>query len=169
MLVFEKGQGSGFETLGDGLWWCVVTLTTVGYGDISPKTPGGKVVAVIIMFIGLSFYALLTGVLSSVIIERTRLQEDPLLKLEKLAGHVIVCGWNKTGERLVTDLILSQENYEIVVLCNESAYPRKLDPNIHYVDHDPTTAHGLENRGRDACQGGRRAARHHRRPQRPGR
>ena len=38
---------------GDGLWWAIVTATTVGYGDISPKTPGMRLVAVTVMFTGI--------------------------------------------------------------------------------------------------------------------
>lgn len=144
VMVFEKGHNDGFQTLGDGLWWCVVTLTTVGYGDISPQTTGGKVVAVIIMFIGLSFYALLTGLLSTIIIERTQRNEAESMEIANLSGHVVICGWNETGRKLVSDLIESERDPHILVLFHESKFPRLLDPNIHYLEEDPTTAQGLE-------------------------
>ena len=70
IMVFEKGVNESFVSIGDGLWWCIVTITTVGYGDMFPITVGGKIVAVSIMFVGLSFYALLTGTISTVLIER---------------------------------------------------------------------------------------------------
>lgn len=143
VLVFEKGTNPGFETLGDGLWWCVVTLTTVGYGDISPQTVGGKVVAAIIMFIGLSFYALLTGLLSSVIIERTRKSEAVGMDIASLQDHVVICGWNETGRRLVEDLLKSDKDPRVVVLYHTSTYPRLLHPHVHYLEEDPTTARGL--------------------------
>lgn len=144
VMVFEKGHNPGFETLGDGLWWCVVTLTTVGYGDISPQTAGGKVVAAIIMFIGLSFYALLTGLLSSVIIERAQRSEAEGMDIASLTNHVVICGWNETGRRLVSDLIESKRDPRVVVLYNTSTYPRLMDPKVHYLEEDPTTARGLE-------------------------
>ncbi len=144
VLVFEKGTNPGFETLGDGLWWCVVTLTTVGYGDISPQTVGGKVVAAIIMFIGLSFYALLTGLLSTIIIERTKRSEAEGMDIASLTQHVVICGWNETGRRLVADLIKSEKDPRVVVLYHTSTYPRLLDPRVHYLEEDPTTARGLE-------------------------
>lgn len=144
VMVFEKGNNPGFQTLGDGLWWCVVTLTTVGYGDISPKTTGGKFVAVIIMFIGLSFYALLTGLLSTIIIERAKQREAQGMEIANLINHVVICGWNETGKRLVSDLIKSNKDPDVVVLYNNSTYPKLLDPNVHYIEADPTTAEGLE-------------------------
>lgn len=144
VMVFEKGNNPGFQTLGDGLWWCVVTLTTVGYGDISPQTTGGKIVAVIIMFIGLSFYALLTGLLSTIIIERTKRNEVEGMESANLSKHVVVCGWNETGRRLVSDLIESEADPDIVVLDQETDFARLIDPNVHYLEEDPTTATALE-------------------------
>jgi voltage-gated potassium channel len=52
----EKGH-----SLGDGVWWAVTTMATVGYGDLSPKTVVGRLVAVALMVIGVGFFALLTG------------------------------------------------------------------------------------------------------------
>lgn len=144
VMVFEKGHNDGFKTLGDGLWWCVVTLTTVGYGDISPKTTGGKLVAGVIMFIGLSFYALLTGVLSTIIIERAQNREANSMEIANLLDHVVICGWNETGKRLVSDLIQSNKDPDIVVLYSNSTYPKLMDPNVHYIEDDATTARGLE-------------------------
>ena len=45
----------------DGIWWAVTTVTTVGYGDIGPKTHAGRVVAIAVMFVGIGFIALLTA------------------------------------------------------------------------------------------------------------
>lgn len=48
-------------TFGDGLWWALVTATTVGYGDISPATPQGRAVAAVLMLVGIGTIGMLTG------------------------------------------------------------------------------------------------------------
>lgn len=56
-----------FEKMGfnDAIWWAFVTATTVGYGDISPASPGGRVVAVFLMLTGIGFISTLTGTIAS--------------------------------------------------------------------------------------------------------
>lgn len=67
--AFEHAVNPAFATLDDSLWWAVVTLTTVGYGDITPITGGGRIVAVLNMVFGVLVYSL-------VIANFTRLIEE---------------------------------------------------------------------------------------------
>ena len=61
----EHATNPGFATFGDALWWAIVTLTTVGYGDIVPKTTAGRVDGVMIMVTGIGILGLLAGSLAS--------------------------------------------------------------------------------------------------------
>ena len=61
----EHPSNPEFATVGDALWWGIVTLTTVGYGDIVPKTTTGRWVAVVIMITGVAVLGLLAGSLAS--------------------------------------------------------------------------------------------------------
>src|SRR5215471_2715432 len=62
----EHPTNPGFATIGDALWWGIVTLTTVGYGDIVPKTTAGRLSGVAIMFTGVAVLGVLAGSLASV-------------------------------------------------------------------------------------------------------
>lgn len=57
------------ESFADGLWWSFVTVTTVGYGDISPSTSAGRVIAAILMLIGIGFIGMLTGTIATFFIK----------------------------------------------------------------------------------------------------
>ena len=61
----EHATNPGFATFGDALWWGIVTLTTVGYGDIVPKTTTGRLAGVMIMMTGVGVLGVLAGSLAS--------------------------------------------------------------------------------------------------------
>ena len=65
MYVLEHGPGSKFDSIPQSIYWAIVTLTTVGYGDISPVTVAGKIMASIVMLTGFAIIAVPTGIVSS--------------------------------------------------------------------------------------------------------
>ncbi|NVK28929.1 MAG: ion transporter [Flavobacteriia bacterium] len=64
MYVIE-GEESGFKDIPNSIYWAIVTLSTVGYGDISPETPVGKMLASVIMLLGYGIIAVPTGIVTS--------------------------------------------------------------------------------------------------------
>jgi voltage-gated potassium channel len=65
ILQFEAGAEGNIQTAGDALWWSLTSITTVGYGDHFPVTPEGRVVAVGLMFAGISLFGVLSGFLAA--------------------------------------------------------------------------------------------------------
>jgi voltage-gated potassium channel len=61
-----------FKNLWDGIWWAVVTVTTVGYGDLYPKSVGGRLVGMALMFVGIGFLSLLTAAVASRFVREER-------------------------------------------------------------------------------------------------
>ncbi len=64
-MYLIEGEGSGFTSIPQGIYWAVVTVTTVGYGDISPITPVGKLVAAVVMLLGYSILIIPGGIISA--------------------------------------------------------------------------------------------------------
>ncbi len=64
MYIIERKE-NGFESIPESIYWAIVTITTVGYGDISPVTPFGKFIASIIMLIGYGIIAVPTGIITT--------------------------------------------------------------------------------------------------------
>ncbi len=65
MYLVEANADSGFTSIPESIYWAIVTMTTVGYGDISPKTPLGQFIASVIMMLGYAVIAVPTGIVSS--------------------------------------------------------------------------------------------------------
>jgi len=65
LMYLIEGEDAGFDSIPRSIYWAIVTLTTVGYGDISPNTSIGQGVAAIVMIIGYSIIAVPTGIVSS--------------------------------------------------------------------------------------------------------
>ncbi|MGD0378938.1 MAG: potassium channel family protein [Acidimicrobiales bacterium] len=69
LLFEEKARGSNIHNYPDALWWGIVTVTTVGYGDRFPVSEGGRVVAVVLMLLGIGLIGVLTATVASVFIK----------------------------------------------------------------------------------------------------
>ena len=72
MYFAERHAGTNFTTLPDAMWWAIVTLTTVGYGDVVPTTPLGKLLGGFVALMGLCMFALPASILATGFSEETR-------------------------------------------------------------------------------------------------
>jgi voltage-gated potassium channel len=64
-MFLIEGPESGFTSIPKGVYWAIVTLTTVGYGDISPHTPVGQILASLVMIMGYGIIAVPTGIVTA--------------------------------------------------------------------------------------------------------
>ncbi len=76
MYLIEGGPNSDFTSIPRSIYWAVVTLTTVGYGDIAPVTALGQFVAAIVMLMGYAVIAVPTGIVSAEIVNADKKDED---------------------------------------------------------------------------------------------
>jgi voltage-gated potassium channel len=68
----QAAASSDFDSLWDGVWWAIETVSTVGYGDIYPATVQGRLIALILMFVGIGFLSLLTAAVASRFVKQER-------------------------------------------------------------------------------------------------
>lgn len=123
-------------SIGDALWWGIVTSTTVGYGDYFPSTLGGRIVAIILMLIGISAFGFITAAVASVFVEH-RLKEGMGLMDIKFKDHIVVIGWNDKSETIVSELVGDGTETRVVVVDERERL--NLDyPNAFFVHGDPT-------------------------------
>ncbi len=85
MYVIE-GPERGFRSIPVGIYWAIVTITTVGYGDVTPETPLGRFMASVVMLLGYSIIAVPTGIITAEIGNASARQRD------QQASATVVCG-----------------------------------------------------------------------------
>ncbi len=116
-----------------GIWWSIVTLTTVGYGDISPSTAGGRTLAVLIMFFGIGLLGMLSASLATLLISK-RMRENKGMCASKVNSHIIICEWNHRAKAILKELRADAqtENVPIVLVADIEEKPVD-DSNLFFV------------------------------------
>src|SRR5262249_43388516 len=105
MYFVERGQNAQLRSPGDGLWWSLVTLTTIGYGDVYPRTTPGRVLAAVEVLLGLGLVGTVTGKIASVLVERRIKEGRGLTDAHAMKGHFVILGWKADLHLLVADLL----------------------------------------------------------------
>ena len=101
VYYFERARvDSNIRSLWDGVWWAIVTMGTVGYGDKYPITTGGRIVGLILIFAGVGLMSLFTATIASIFVEK-KLKEGRGLETVKEKDHIVICGWNQHTEEVL--------------------------------------------------------------------
>ncbi|XP_044067972.1 potassium voltage-gated channel, KQT-like subfamily, member 2a isoform X6 [Siniperca chuatsi] len=129
----EKESNDEFETYADALWWGLITLTTIGYGDKVPKTWNGRLLAATFSMIGVAFFALPAGILGSGFALKVQEQhrQKHFEKRRNPAAGLIQAAWRFYATNLSrTDLLCTWDFYEQTV-----AVPMyRLIPPLNQLD-----------------------------------
>ncbi len=124
-----------FETFFNAIWWAIVTMTTVGYGDIVPKSITTRLVSFFVIFAGISFVSLFTATISSMFVARKIREGKGLEKINQF-DHLVICGWNSSTEKLIESIldIGKNEKFSKITLLNN--LPEDEINNIIYKFKD---------------------------------
>lgn len=121
IIWFEVGRNEQFADILDGFWWSVITFSTTGYGDKVPVTIGGRIIAIITIFVGIGAMSLLSGGLASWLVARNTKARRGLMEYKKLRGHLVVCGWKPDMKDTLLDILRaagSLSSEDIVLISN---------------------------------------------------
>lgn len=129
LIYFEKNI-----KFHDALWWSIVTMTTVGYGDISPATTGGRAVAIFVMLSGIGLLGILTATIASIFIEN-KLLEKRGVKETDISNHFLICGWNFRGKTIVSEMRADPKCKDIpIVIVAELTEKPDMDEDVFFVN-----------------------------------
>ena len=124
--------------LADAMWWSIVTVTTVGYGDISPATPAGRVLAIALMFSGIGLLAAFSATIASVFVDR-KIKDDLGMTIHKQRDHIIICEWNYQTKDIVRDLRNDEQTADVpIILIADIERKPMTDSNLYFIQGEVT-------------------------------
>jgi len=134
--VERPGAAANIGSLWDGIWWAIVTMGTVGYGDKFPVTTGGRWVGIFLIFTGVGLMSLFTATIASVFVER-RMKEGMGLEKIKAKEHIIICGWNRHAEEVIEGLTTyGAQRDRTIVLINELPMEEVENLRVKYSKYE---------------------------------
>jgi voltage-gated potassium channel len=142
-LIIISGS-SGFYLLEDNwsifdsIYMTVITLSTVGFGEVQPLSQGGKIWAMIVIIFGVSGFAMVVSRLNTSIIEfKDYKVKNMLKKIKKMKDHYILCGFGRMGAVIAREL--HEKNIPFVVVdLNEEKIKKVNDLGYLYIHADAT-------------------------------
>ncbi|WP_043932264.1 potassium channel family protein [Bacillus sp. EB01] len=125
-----------FPTIYDGIWWAIITATTVGYGDYVPHSLAGRIAATILILFGAGLVSFYLVSLATAAVTRQNAYSEGKLPY-KGTSHVAIIGWNERSREVITKLSGSGSGLEIVLIdetLTENPLPGKP---VHFIQGKP--------------------------------
>lgn len=141
LWLLERGlQDTKLPTFADSLWFCVVTMSTVGYGDIFPISGAGRIITGFFILFTVATVGLLITAVSEALIEVNRMEEHGLIGT-RMKGHVLVCGFNSMARAALIELLAAGRT--VALLCEthaelESARELRRGESVFITSGDPS-------------------------------
>jgi len=116
MYVLEEKLNPNIESLFDAIYWALVTISTVGYGDISPITPEGRTVSIVIIISGIAMISFSTSVIVSAFSEKLiELKENRIIEqINKSKSFLLICGYGQMAKMFLRQDETERLNYIIL-------------------------------------------------------
>ncbi|HIP46195.1 MAG TPA: hypothetical protein EYG95_01410, partial [Campylobacterales bacterium] len=130
IYIFEgSGENDKINNFYDAIYWAVITITTVGYGDISPVTEQGRFITMILIIGGIGIISFMTSIMTTSMTEK--LQEAKshhvIYEVAKLKSYILLCGYGKMGKVLARELAEEKKTFVVIDNKESSVYEAKSE------------------------------------------
>ncbi len=149
-VIFAAGSGiyyfevnapeSHIQTLFDSFYWAVITISTVGYGDITPVTTEGRVISILLIIAGIGTISFFTSLVVASLSERVQevRSNRVFAEVSRMKGHNVICGFGRVGETVCDNLARDGEPF-VVIEPNEQAFQKAQARGYLVVRGDATS------------------------------
>lgn len=121
-----------FKTPFQGIWWAIITASTIGYGDLVPQSVAGKLTGILFILFGVGFVSTYIVTLSKTAADRHNAFLEGRIMFKR-KDHIIVIGWNERAKEIILKLLKNKTNVP-VVLIDESLKTNPLkEYHVHFV------------------------------------
>ena len=145
IFLIEGRENQALQSTWDGLWWALVTLTTVGFGDITPVSGLGRAVGGVLMVSGMFTLAMFAGVVGNTLLKSVLRIREEQFRMSGYYDHVVICGYEAGADMFLKALLqeFDPETRPLVVFA-EGDRPGELPPSFVWVSGDPTKESELD-------------------------
>lgn len=137
IYLFEQPKQEGqISNLFDAFYWSVVTLSTVGYGDITPKTVGGKLVTVGLIISGIWVLSFFTSIIVAALQDKIHnLRENKIFaELNRFDSFIIICGFGRVGQEIARQLKKDKTHFIIIDKSEQLVFSAKQQDYLALKD-----------------------------------
>ena len=150
MLAFEGGANPTLDTFKESFWFSVYSFFGNEPIPGPPHSLGGRIVSVVLIVFGMVTFAVFTGTVSALMVERLR-SEVITMDWDELSDHVIICGWNRKAEIVVKECVASGRALPVAVIARLDGEAQFSDPTlrraVQFLNDDFTKVSALEKAG----------------------
>ena len=119
-----------FPTVFDGIWWAIITASTVGYGDYVPHSILGRITALILILLGVGFVSSYFGTLAAAAVTKQDALSEGKIPF-KGSGHIVIIGWNERSKELINKLI---QFPQMIVLIDDTLEANPVHSRyVHFI------------------------------------
>jgi voltage-gated potassium channel len=149
IFIYEgAGTNPNINNFFDAVYWSIITISTVGFGDIAPVTIEGRVATIFLVITGLAVIAFFTSIVTTALGEKLiALKEEKVIgEANALKDFVLICGYGRMGEVLAKEFRKVKQKF-IVIDINEDSFLHANSLNISYIKGDASDADFLAHIG----------------------
>jgi voltage-gated potassium channel len=149
IYLFENNSSGGnIRHLYDAFYWSIVTISTVGYGDITPQTFGGRLVTIALILTGLGVLSFFTSIIVSAFNDKmhTLRENQTYAELSRFDNFIIICGFGRVGQEIAKQFEIDQQPF-IVIDNDENSIIVANEKNYLYIQDDASKNTVLINAG----------------------